>query len=86
MHVNQWNPGGLVGDLYIPADLFNQVKNFTGTSQTDLVNQYNNALDAYSKAQVDIFVQRKNALEQQAYQVSDAIDPKYMVQLCGRTF
>src|SRR5215472_9112858 len=85
--LNQWvPPNGLVSDLYIPSALYSQVQNFTGTSQADLLNQYNTALNNYSNAQVNIFVQRRNALEQQAYQVSDAIDPKYMIQLCGRTF
>ena len=84
VHVNQWNPGGLVGDLYIVADLFNQVSTFTSTSQTDLLNQYSTALNNYDNTETNIFNSRRNQLEQQAYQVSDPIAPMYMIQNCGR--
>jgi len=84
VHVDQWGPGRVVGDLYIPTELFNQVKDFIGTSQADLRAQYNRALDAYSVAQVDIFASRKKPIEHEAFVVSDPIPPKYMVQNCGR--
>ena len=87
VHVNQWvPPNGLVSDLYIPSVLFSQVQNFTGTSQADLQNQFDTAKGSYFTAQVNIFGKRKNALEQQAYAVSDPIPPQYMIQLCDRTF
>jgi hypothetical protein len=84
VHVNQWNPGGLVGDLYIVADLFGQVSGFTSTSQTDLLNQYAAALSNYENTEVNIFNSRRTALEHQAYVVSDPISPQYMIQNCGR--
>ena len=84
VHVNQWKPGGLVGDLYDPNVLYGRVANFIGTSQADLLNQYNNALQSYKNEEVDIFVSRKQALEHEAYQVSDPIAPQYMIQNCGR--
>ena len=84
VHVDQWGPGRVVGDLYIPTELFNQVKDFIGTSQADLNAQYNRALDAYSVAQVDIFASRKKPIEHESFVVSDPIPPKYMVQNCGR--
>lgn len=82
VHVNQWNPGRLVGDLYIVADLFNQVSGLTGTSQTDLLNQYSAALSSYENTEVNIFNSRRTA--HQAYAVSDPIPPQYMIQNCGR--
>jgi hypothetical protein len=84
VHVNQWNPGGLVGDLYIVADLFGQVSGFISTSQTDLLNQYAAALSNYENTEVNIFNSRRTALEHQAYVVSDPISPQYMIQNCGR--
>ena len=84
VHVDQWSPGRLVGDLFIPTDLFNQVKNFTSTTQADLKSQYSTAKDSYSTNQANIFASRRTALEQEAFLVSDAIDPKYMIQNCGR--
>lgn len=84
VHVNQWNSGQLFGNLYIVNDLFNIVKNFTGTSQTDLLNQYNTALTNYDNTEVNIFNSQRTTAERQAYAVSDPIAPQYMVQNCGR--
>ena len=84
VHVDQWSPGRLVGDLFIPSDLFNQVKNFTASSQADLKSQYNTAKDTYSTSQLNIFSSRRTAIEHEAFLVSDSIDPKYMIQNCGR--
>jgi hypothetical protein len=84
VHVNQWQPGGLVGDLYIPADLLSQVSGFTGTSQIDLTNKYNTALQNYRAAEDVIFGMRNKQLEHQAYLTSDPIPPQFMVQNCDR--
>src|SRR5258708_8759883 len=83
VHVAQWNPGRIVGDLFIPSDLFNQVQGFTGASQADLLSQYTNARDSYRAAQRIVFQQRRNAIELEAYNVSDPIPPPYLYQNCG---
>jgi len=84
VHVAQWNPGRLLGDLYIPSDLFNLVASFTGTSQADLQHQFDTAKGNYFTQEVNIFSSRATALEREAYAVSDPIAPQYMIQNCGR--
>lgn len=72
------------GDLYIPTDFYNQIKNTTGTSQGDLINKLGVGLTGYVNAQGAIVGQRHNQDEHQAYAVSDPIAPQYVYQNCGR--
>src|SRR5258708_35454302 len=63
VHVAQWNPGRIGGDLFIPSDLFNQVQGFTGAAQTDLLSQYTDARAGYRPAHRIPIQQRRNATE-----------------------
>jgi YD repeat-containing protein len=84
VHVAQWNPGRILGDLFNPSDLFNQVQGLTAASQADLLNQYATARSNYRGAQLGLFDQRRNAQELEAFTVSDQIPPTYLYQNCGR--
>jgi hypothetical protein len=84
VHVAQWNPGRLAGDLFIPTDLFNSVQSLTGTSQADLLANYTTQLGNYRTAQLSVYNSRRTAIEHEAYTVSDLIAPAYLYQNCGR--
>jgi|GEM_PF-1362957 len=82
-HVDHWNAGQLFGGLFQPSDFFARVQNFTAASQGELIDKIIAERDKYSDEQ-RAFVQAHHAEEeQQAYAVSDAIDPRYLYQLCG---
>jgi hypothetical protein len=82
-HVDHWSAGQLYGDLFQPADLYDRVKNFTASSQGDLIAQFVAARTAYINEQSALAAQRHNADEQQAYAASDQVAPRYVYQLCG---
>jgi hypothetical protein len=82
VHLNQLQPGGLNGDLWNPVDLFNQIKNLTGTSHADLTTKINNTVLNYLSAQTTLFNKRTTQAERQAHAVSDPIPPQYAYQLC----
>lgn len=83
-HVNNWilGTGHLFGDLFIPTDFYNQIRNTTGTSQADLINQLSAALKTYVNAQEAIVAQREIQDEHLAHVVSDPIAPRYVYQEC----
>lgn len=82
-HVDHWSPGQLLGTVHQPADFYQRIQNFTGTSQQDLLNKITADFLTYTKLQ-DAFVQSKhNEDERQAYVVSDPIAPMYAYQNCG---
>ncbi len=85
-HVNNWilGAGHLYGDLFIPADFYNQITNLTGTSQSDLLSKITNAKNGYFNTEIAIVGQRRNQDEHLAYVVSDPITPQYVYQNCGR--
>ena len=83
VHLNQLQPGGLDGDLWNPADLFNQIKSLTGSSKADLSAQITTVALNYLDSQGALFNQRTTQAEQQAHAVSDVIAPQYAYQLCS---
>jgi hypothetical protein len=86
VHVNQWiaGTGHLWGDLYNPDELFNQFKNLTGTSQSDLFNKLVQAKTTYINGQGALYQQRITQAEREAHVVSDPIPPQYVYQNCGQ--
>jgi hypothetical protein len=84
VHVDQYSPGRLAGDLYLTSVLFNQISSLTGTSQADLTSQYNQALAAFLDQQDNTYISRKTPIEHEAYLTSDPLTPPYMINNCGR--
>lgn len=86
VHVNNWilGAGHLYGDLYIPTDFYNQIKDLTGTSDTDLINKMIQVKTTYINSQGALASGRHNQDEQQAYAVSDPLAPQYAYQNCGK--
>jgi PadR family transcriptional regulator PadR len=74
----------LYGDLYIPTDFYNQIKDLTGTSDQDLINKMIQVKTNYVNSQGALAGQRLNTDEHQAYAVSDPIAPQYVYQNCGK--
>ena len=83
VHLDQWNPGRLYGDLMNPDDFFNQIKNLTGTSRQDLVNKLLNAKQTYVDVQAGLFKRRISAAEREAHLIADPVAPQYIYQLCN---
>jgi len=84
-HVDHWalGAGNLYGDVFIPLDFYNRVKNFTAASQIELITKMAAELATYTNEQVAIIGPRHATDEQQAYAVSDQVAPAYVYQFCG---
>jgi len=83
-HVDNWGSGQLFGNTHQPADFYARIKDFTGTSEDDLVSKLIADLKAYTDLQDAFVAANHNRDEQIAYAVSDAIAPRYLYQNCGR--
>lgn len=82
-HLDNWGAGQLFGNVHQPAAFYARIQNFTGTSQQDLLNKLSAELLTYTTEQ-DTFVKNNHSEdERRAYAVSDAINPKYIYQLCN---
>lgn len=84
-HLNHWQTGHpLFGSVHQPADFYNQIQNFTDSTQQGLLNQVIAQFQIYTAQQDMIVNQGLNQSEVLAFQVSDPITPKYVYQNCGR--
>lgn len=84
-HFNHWVTGHeLFGNTHNPTVFYNRIKDFTGTSETDLLNKVTADFKIYTDAQDAYVESNHNRTEKLAYAVSDPLAPKYAYQNCGK--
>ena len=83
-HDQQWRTG-MLSDILQPSSFLQVISNFTNTSRPALAQQIINAFQPWKNSQEQIYINRKNAAEIEAYGVSDSVAPMYLYQRCGRT-
>jgi hypothetical protein len=83
-HMQQLNPGGLFGAFYQPADLFARMQSLSATSEAQLHDLMNAAWVQYDQDQKTFARDHVTSAEREAYDVSDAIAPRFLFQNCGR--
>ncbi len=86
VHLANWiqGAGHLFGDLFLVADLYNQIKDLTGDTEFDLLDQVRQVKVAYINDQRSTVQGRLSQDEQQAYSASDPVPPQYKYQgSCG---
>lgn len=75
---------GMLSDLYTVSSLFSVLSTITGTSETNLISNVNQATTNWYNQQNSVLQGRLPAAEKEAYIVSDPIAPRYIYQNCGR--
>ena len=93
-HVEQFNPGGIAADLFnVPQNLWEyphptqeeiSLKDARGNSLRSLELSIRVRLSRFNTAETQRFVDRRPAMEREAYSVSDPLDPQYIYQRCNR--
>ena len=84
VHLDNWNPGNLYGDVFQPAAFYARVKDFTASSQPELWNKVTDEYIIYRYFEQQFVSNNHNQDEKLAYTVSDQIVPKYLYQNCDR--
>ena len=77
-HVANYNPGGVLGDLWTVDDLFSLLAPLTDPTQQGLQAKIKQTVENWDKNQSAIFASRKRADEQAAYAASDPVGPQYL--------
>lgn len=77
-HVANYNPGGVLGDLWTVNDLFSRLAPLTDSTQQGLLNKIEQAVRDWDVNQTAIFNSRRRADEQAAYAASDPVGPPYL--------
>lgn len=83
VHVRQWGPGGSLYDLFQVNDLMRRLYPLTAATSDDLVITVNDEFFEWRRDQQKEFESRRQAIETEAYTVSDPIAPMYIYQLCA---
>ena len=84
VHVQQYLTG-MLSDLYTVSGLMAVLSPLTDPTSDGLTSKYLAATTAYLKSQKALLVARTDAVEIEAYNVSDVIAPRYFYQRCGVT-
>ncbi|HLG17503.1 MAG TPA: hypothetical protein VJH03_23870 [Blastocatellia bacterium] len=84
VHLDNWKPGNLYGDVFEPAAFYARVKDFTGSTQPELHDKITDEYNIYWSFEVDFVERNRNQDEKLAHSVSDQIAPMYLYQNCGR--
>ena len=92
--MEQFNPGGIAADLFnVPQNLWEyphptqeeiSLKDARGNSLRSLELSIRVRLSRFNTAETQRFVDRRPAMEREAYSVSDPLDPQYIYQRCNR--
>jgi len=77
-HVANYNPGGVLGDLWTVDDLFSRLSPLTDSTEQGLLNKIAQAVQDWDANQTAIFNSRRRADEQAAYAASDPVGPQYL--------
>lgn len=77
-HVANYNPGGVLGDLWTVDDLFSRLAALTDSTKQGLSNKIAQAVGDWDANQRAIFNSRRRADEQAAYAASDPVGPQYL--------
>lgn len=83
-HFEHWDTGNLLGHLFIVADYYSRIQNFTASSQRALINQLGAELVVYLNEEGVKYGRLRAESERRAYVKSDPISPKYAYQNCGQ--
>jgi hypothetical protein len=83
VHVDNWKPGNLYGDVFQPSAFYDRVKYFVASNQQDLVNRILDEFYIYRDFEWEFIRRNHNQDERLAYAVSDLIAPRYLYQNCG---
>jgi len=77
-HVANYNPGGVLGDLWTVDDLFSLLAPLTDSTKQGLQAKIAQTVQTWDTNQGAIFNSRRRSDEQAAYAASDPVGPQYL--------
>ncbi|HEA46950.1 MAG TPA: PKD domain-containing protein [bacterium] len=77
VHVEQYETG-MLSDLWVVDDLWDRVKDLTAPTKEAINNAYNREWEWYRLEQLLKVWERKDAVEREAYSISNPISPQYL--------
>jgi glycerol kinase len=75
---------GIASQLWLVSNFMNQISAFTDSTEAGLRTKINNAALAWDSTQLAAWNAMRTQAEQEAYAVSDPLNPQYAFQNCGR--